>query len=57
MVSHMDRKMSLLIEDNPNHEALILWALRTNHIGSDLAVVHNGRGPGPYRPILNESAW
>lgn len=49
--------MSLLIEDDPDVETLILWALRTNHIGSDLAVVHNGRGPGPYRPVLNESAW
>lgn len=38
----MDRKMILLVEDNPDDEALTLRALRKNNIGNELVVVHDG---------------
>lgn len=38
----MDGKTILLVEDNPDDEALTIRALRKNNIGNDLFVVHDG---------------
>ena len=38
----MDRKMILLVEDNPDDEALTLRALKKNNIGNELKVVRDG---------------
>jgi len=38
----MENKMILLVEDNPDDEALTLRALQKNNIGNDLSVVHDG---------------
>jgi two-component system, response regulator len=38
----MDNKMILLVEDNPDDEALTLRALKKNNIGNELHVVHDG---------------
>ena len=38
----MEHKMILLVEDNPDDEALTLRALKKNNIGNDLAVVRDG---------------
>lgn len=35
-------KMILLVEDNPDDEALTIRALKKNNIGNDLVVVHDG---------------
>ena len=38
----MANKIILLVEDNPDDEALTLRALRKNNIGNELVVVHDG---------------
>ncbi len=38
----METKMILLVEDNPDDEALTLRALRKNNIGNELVVVRDG---------------
>jgi len=38
----MDNKMILLVEDNPDDEALTIRALKKNNIGNSLAVVRDG---------------
>ena len=38
----MEHKMILLVEDNPDDEALTLRALKKNNIGNELAVVRDG---------------
>lgn len=38
----MEHKMILLVEDNPDDEALTIRALKKNNIGNDLAVVRDG---------------
>ena len=38
----MDKKMILLVEDNPDDETLTLRALKKNNIGNELMVVHDG---------------
>lgn len=38
----MEHKMILLVEDNPDDEALTLRALKKNNIGNDLVVVRDG---------------
>jgi two-component system response regulator len=38
----MDNKMILLVEDNPDDEALTLRALKKNNIGNQLHVVRDG---------------
>jgi len=38
----MDNKMILLVEDNPDDEALTLRALKKNNIGNQLFVVRDG---------------
>ena len=38
----MERKMILLVEDNPDDEALTLRALKKNNIGNELVVVRDG---------------
>ena len=38
----MENKMILLVEDNPDDEALTIRALKKNNIGNDLAVVRDG---------------
>jgi two-component system response regulator len=38
----MDHKMILLVEDNPDDEALTLRALKKNNIGNELVVVRDG---------------
>src|SRR5512141_3520814 len=38
----MEQKMILLVEDNPDDEALTLRALKKNNIGNRLAVVRDG---------------
>jgi two-component system response regulator len=39
---HMQHKMILLVEDNPDDEALTLRALKKNNIGNELVVVRDG---------------
>jgi two-component system, response regulator len=39
----MDSKMILLVEDNPDDEALTLRALKKNNIANDVVVVRDGR--------------
>ena len=38
----MEEKMILLVEDNPDDEALTLRALKKNNIGNRVAVAHDG---------------
>lgn len=38
----MDPKLILLVEDNPDHEALTLRALRKNNIANQVVVAHDG---------------
>ena len=38
----MDKKMILVVEDNPDDEALTIRALRKNNIGNELIVVRDG---------------
>jgi CheY-like chemotaxis protein len=38
----MEDKMILLVEDNPDDEALTLRALKKNHIGNEVFVVRDG---------------
>jgi len=38
----MENKMILLVEDNPDDEALTLRALKKNNIGNAVVVVHDG---------------
>ena len=38
----MENKVILLVEDNPDDEALTLRALRKNNITNDVAVAHDG---------------
>ena len=38
----MENKMILLVEDNPDDEALTLRALKKNNIGNTVAIVHDG---------------
>lgn len=38
----MDNKLILLVEDNPDDEALTLRALKRNHIGNRVIVAHDG---------------
>lgn len=38
----MENKMILLVEDNPDDEALTLRALKKNNIGNELVVVRDG---------------
>src|SRR4030095_7862241 len=38
----METKMILLVEDNPDDEALTLRALKKNNIGNDVVVVRDG---------------
>jgi two-component system response regulator len=38
----MENKMILLVEDNPDDEALTVRALKKNNIGNDLAIVRDG---------------
>src|SRR5512143_1125975 len=38
----MEQKMILLVEDNPDDEALTLRALKKNNIGNELFVVRDG---------------
>lgn len=38
----MEDKMILLVEDNPDDEALTIRALKKNNIGNRLVVVHDG---------------
>jgi two-component system response regulator len=38
----MEDKMILIVEDNPDDEALTIRALRKNHIGNRLVVVRDG---------------
>jgi two-component system response regulator len=38
----MENKMILLVEDNPDDEALTMRALKKNNIGNDLTVVRDG---------------
>jgi len=38
----MENKMILLVEDNPDDEALTVRALKKNNIGNELAVVRDG---------------
>jgi len=38
----MEHKMILLVEDNPDDEALTIRALKKNNIGNRLVIVHDG---------------
>jgi two-component system, response regulator len=38
----MSEKVILLVEDNPDDEALTLRALKSNHIGNDVVVARDG---------------
>ncbi len=38
----MDKRTILLVEDNPDDEALTLRALKKNHIGNEMVIAHNG---------------
>src|ERR687887_101756 len=38
----MDRKVILLVEDNPDDEALTLRALKKNNIRNEVVVAHDG---------------
>lgn len=51
----MEDKLILLVEDNPDDEALTVRALKKNNIGNNLVVVHDGAealdflfGSGPF---------
>lgn len=38
----VDEKVILLVEDNPDDEALTIRALNRNHIGNEVVVAHDG---------------
>src|ERR1017187_6071185 len=38
----MNNKAILLVEDNPDHEALVLRALKQNNISNEVIVAHDG---------------
>ena len=38
----VSQKIILLVEDNPDDEALAIRALRRNHISNEIAVAHDG---------------
>lgn len=38
----MEKKVILLVEDNPRDEALTLRALKKNHIANEIVVAHDG---------------
>jgi len=38
----MERKTIFLVEDNPDDEALMLRALKKNHIANEIVVAHDG---------------
>src|SRR5688572_12940290 len=42
MENWMENKMILLVEDNPDDEALTLRALKKNHVGNTVAIVRDG---------------
>jgi two-component system, response regulator len=55
----MKEKRILLVEDNPDDEALTLRALKKNHIVNEVVVAHDGAeaielllGPEPLKPEL-----
>jgi len=56
MRTHEDEGVILLVEDNPDDEALTLRALKKNNIRNEIVVAHDGEealdfllGSGPYR--------
>ncbi len=38
----MSDNVILLVEDNPDNEALILWVLKNNNIFNEVVVAHGG---------------
>jgi len=48
-------KSILLVEDNPDDEALTIRALRKNHIGNDVVVAHDGVEALDY--LFGNGAW
>lgn len=42
MVSRVNNKVILLVEDNPDDEALAIRALKRHHIGNEIVVAHDG---------------
>lgn len=42
MSATANQKVILLVEDNPDDEALTIRALKRNHIGNDIVVAHDG---------------
>ncbi|AFY93431.1 response regulator [Chamaesiphon minutus] len=42
MSERADRKVILLVEDNPDDEALAIRALKRHHIGNEIVVAHDG---------------
>ncbi|MEA5463735.1 response regulator [Leptothoe sp. PORK10 BA2] len=42
MSGQVDHKVILLVEDNPDDEALTIRALNRNHIGNQVVVAHDG---------------
>lgn len=41
-VRELERRMILLVEDDPDHEALAIRALRRNNVANDVVVAHDG---------------
>jgi CheY-like chemotaxis protein len=42
MTERANHKVILLVEDNPDDEALAIRALKRHHIGNDIVVAHDG---------------
>jgi CheY-like chemotaxis protein len=42
MKERMNNKVILLVEDNPDDEALAIRALKRHHIGNEIVVAHDG---------------
>jgi CheY-like chemotaxis protein len=42
MSRSVDRKVILLVEDNPDDEALAVRALKRHHVGNEIVVAHDG---------------
>ncbi len=42
MIGSLEHKVILLVEDNPDDEALTIRALDRNHIGNEVIVAHDG---------------
>jgi CheY-like chemotaxis protein len=42
MKERVNNKVILLVEDNPDDEALAIRALKRHHIGNDIVVAHDG---------------